>query len=376
MKLLFAIKRLNTTFGGAERILCSIASALAERGHDVSIVTFDGADGKPFYTIHAGIRRVDLGIGGSSRPAGLAETARRIIALRRAVKDERPHVAIGFMHSMFVPLSLAMTGSGIPVVGSEHTVPAYYRRHPMEFFSVLLACPLMATVTVLSERIRATFPGIVARKMVVMPNPVAAADCSAHGSLERQEPVLLNVGRMDAAKDQATLIHAFSVVAHEFPEWRLRIVGDGVLRLQLEQLVRQLGLTTRVEMPGVNEDIASEYRGADVFVTSSRYEAFGLATAEAMSHGLPVIGFADCPGTNELIVDNESGLLLSPGADRVLALARGLGAMMKDAALRRRLGVRGVELIDQSYSVGRICDRWESLLQGVAAQASAQAAYG
>jgi glycosyltransferase involved in cell wall biosynthesis len=373
MKLLFAIKGLSASGGGAERILCSISSALSERGHDVSIVTFDPPHQKPFYPLDARIKRVDLAIGDSLNPAGFGETVRRILALRRIVTTERPQVVIGFMHSMYVPLSIAVIGSGIPVVGSEHTVRAHYRGRPLQFFSVVLASPLMVAITVLSERIRETYPGLVAEKMVVMPNAVAAADRPADRSSERQAHVLLNVGRMDAGKDQATLIRAFSVVAQEFPDWRLRIVGAGELRLQLEQLVSRLGLTKRVEMPRVNADIAREYCAADVFVTSSRYEAFGLVTAEAMSHGLPVIGFADCPGTNELILDNESGLLVSAGDDRVLALASGLRTLMQDSALRQRLGARGVELIDQRYSVGRICDRWESLLQRVAVRAQASA---
>ena len=72
---------------------------------------------------------------------------------------------------------------------------------------------------------------------------------------------------------------------------------------------------------GNTKDIESEYRKASIFVNSARYESFGLVTAEAMSFSLPCIGFADCPGTNDLIKHGYSGYLVPPLKDRVNALS-------------------------------------------------------
>ena len=79
---------------------------------------------------------------------------------------------------------------------------------------------------------------------------------------------------------------------------------------------------------------------SDVFVTSSRFEAFGLATAEAMSYKLPCIGFSDCSGTNELIKNEKTGLLIYAHEDRALALARGISRICSNENLREILGPR------------------------------------
>jgi glycosyltransferase involved in cell wall biosynthesis len=367
MKLLFAIKRLSSAVGGAERVLCSICSELAARGHDVAIVTFDPPGGQPFYPLDARVRRIDLGIGDSARTARLGETLRRISALRRAVLAENPQVATGFMHSMFVPLAFSLAGTRIPVIGSEHIVPEHYRTRPLQYAALVAASFFVARLTVLSEPIRVRYPLPVRRKMVVMPNPVATENGKADVGAARSRHVLLNVARLDPQKDHATLLRAFARVAPAFPDWDLTIIGDGPLRPELESLLHELGLDGRVHMPGVTNDIGAEYQQADAFVIASRYEAFGLVTAEAMARGLPVAGFADCPGTNELIQDGKTGLLASAEPDRSLSLARELERLMSDPELRRRLGEAGKTAIGRNYSTRHVCGLWERLLESTCA---------
>lgn len=365
MRLLFAIKFLNGAVGGAERVLCTIASELASRGHDVIIVSFDRAGGEPFYPLSAAVRRIELGVGDAVRSARLGETLRRMRALRRCVTDETPEVAIGFMHSMFVPLAFALAGTGIPVVGSEHIVPEHYRTRPFQFALLLMAAPLLARITVLSEAIRGSYPGVVRRRMVEMPNPVAPATGESRLPDSKSRRVLLNVGRFDPQKDQVTLVRAFARIATDHPDWDLRIVGDGPLRPELQRLSAELGIADRIAMPGIARDIGAEYRAADAFVISSAYEAFGLVTAEAMSHGLPAVGFADCPGTNELIQDGVTGLLAPGALDRAGSLAAALAQLLPNDALRRRFGAAGKASIDLKYSAQRTGGRWEALLLAV-----------
>ena len=368
MKLLFCIKRLHAVAGGAERVFCTLCSALAARGHAVTVLSFDAADQAPFYALDARVRRISLAIGDSSQSAGATETLRRMVALRALVRTERPDVAVGFMHSMFVPLALALAGTAVPAVGSEHIVPEHYHSRPLQYLLLIATTPLLRAMTVLSETIRMRYPALVRRRMQVVPNPVHVAASTVPVSAEHGAPqVLLCVGRLDAQKDHATLLLAFAQLAPAFPSWQLRLVGDGPLRADLSRQVAALGLQSRVEMPGVTRQIDAEYQRATVFVLSSRYESFGLATAEAMSHGLPVVGFADCPGTNELIASGRTGLLVAPGDDRCSALAAALRSLLADPGLRQRLGAAGRQAIDDRFSNARVCDAWEQLLRKVAA---------
>ncbi len=161
-----------------------------------------------------------------------------------------------------------------------------------------------------------------------------------------------------AQKNHADLIAAFAQLTQTYPDWRLRIVGDGVLRSEIETQIKKYDLAERIELPGMVRDIASEYARAAIVVVPSRYESFGMVTAEAQAAGRPVIGFADCPGTNDLICDGENGLLVSSEGDRVANLAAGIERLITDATLRRKLGSAGPSSV-QKFALESVLDVWE-----------------
>jgi glycosyltransferase involved in cell wall biosynthesis len=363
VKVFFAIKRLASAVGGAERVLCTVCSELVNRGHEVSILTFDFPGQKSFYPLDPRVNRIDLGIGDSSQPAGIVETFIRMRALRQAINLEKPDVVVGFMHSMFVPLAFALAGTRVPVVGSEHIVPDHYRTRRLQYLLLILSSLFLDKLTVLSHSIRSKYPFSLRKKMVVMPNPVEAPVNWIKVDCAKKFYTLLSVGRLEIQKDHATLIRAFTRITYQFPQWRLKIVGEGSLRSDLALLIDKLGMTERIIMPGVMANISDAYQSAKAFVIPSRYESFGLVTAEAMSYGLPLIGFADCPGTNEIIKDGLNGLLVEPGSDRVVSLAQALSTLLSNQDLRQRLGDTGRRSTIAHLSQGQICDKWEDLLQ-------------
>ena len=365
MKLLFGIKSMDVPGGGAERVLSIVASGLAARGHDVTILTFDEPGGESFYHLDPRISRIGLGIGPTDGPTGPGAFARRIPALRKAVLDLRPDVVVGFMHSMFVPLGLSMIGAGIPLVASEHIVPEHYNGRRFEFALFEIGCRLAARVTVLSDSVKALYPARLQKKMVAMPNPVVEyPDCEVDPAGD-SKPVktVLSVGRLEPQKDHATLIEAFAQVSNDFPDWNLRIVGDGSLRCDLEGAVSRLDIEGRVTLPGSTRRIDEEYARAQLMAVSSRFESFGMVTAEALAAGLPVVGFADCPGTNELIHhDNNGWLVGGPGRARIESLAEGLARLMSDDAIRVRLGSAGPASVER-YTPEHVVTKWITLLE-------------
>lgn len=360
MKILFAIKTLNHSHGGAERVLTDLSCALSARGHDVTILTFDQPGQEPFYPLSSSVRRLDLEIGKVDKPSRAWEILSRIKAIRKIVKSEKPDILVAFMHSTFIPASIALIGSGIPLIASEHIVPEHYGTRPMEYALFLATSPFMKKITVVTDNIRKTYPAVLRRKMEVIPNPIHQP--SLRKTKTPEQKLILNVGRLDPQKDQETLIRAFERLATHFPEWNLRIVGEGPLRQHLEILVKELNLKERVTLPGVTQNIHKEYEKAAIFVMPSRYEAFGLATAEAMSHGVPVIGFADCPGTNEIIKDGVNGFLVDT-KDRATSLAAALMLLIEHGELRRKLGESGKESL-RSYTLENVTAHWERLLSG------------
>jgi glycosyltransferase involved in cell wall biosynthesis len=198
--------------------------------------------------------------------------------------------------------------------------------------------------------------------MTPIPNPVAPA--AATVDRDGQHKILLCVGGLRPEKDHRTLIAAFARIAAARPDWSLRIVGDGECRAELQAQVQALGLGSRVEFTGAVADVAPQYAVADLFVVPSSYESFGLATAEALAAGLPALGFADCPGTNELIRDGINGVLVA-GSDRVGGLAEGLSRLMGSAELRRKMAQAAPPSVAQ-FALDAVVGEWEGLLARVA----------
>lgn len=359
MRIFFATKTLAANAGGAERVLKTVAEGLAGRGHSVAIASFDAPDTSDFYPLRSEIDRLRLGIGAVSRRTSKREGVARMLGLRRAARDFEADVAVGFLHSAYLPLGAAMLGADVPVVASEHIVYQYYDDRPLERAALNLAPWLVDAMTAVSEQARATYPRRLQRIMRVLPNPVEPA--ASRPRATHAGHTLLSVGRLTAQKDQATLLDAFARIMRRFPSWKLAIVGEGELRPQLEAQIRALDMGDRVSLPGLSKDIDAVYAGADLFVLPSRYESLGLVTAEALAHGLPAVGFADCPGTNVLIQHEVNGLLVEP-TERPAMLAAALERLMGDAPLRSRLAAAAPSSVAH-MAPELVVEQWEALLR-------------
>ena len=366
MKLLFWIPALGGRGGGAERVLSIVASGLAQRGHDVVVASADRPGTPSFYAFDPAVRPACLGerAGASWHPAALAR-------LRGELARNRPDAAIGFMFAGYATLAAAAAGTGVSVVASEHTAFDHYRRRRAQS-RLLPAMPRrFSAFTIPSERVRLGYPQIVADRMTVIPNPLpkVSSDWSSLPNKGERKRVLA-VGNLREEKGHAVLIQAFSRIASDYPDWDLRIIGDGPLKSALELAIKSKNLTGRANISETVSDIAAEYAAADLFVMPSFYESFGLATAEALAAGLPAVGFADCPGTNEIIRDGINGLLVE-GPDRAEALAAGLRRLMGEPALLAELSSRAPQTV-ADYEAEGIVMRWEQLLQSVASSGGAR----
>ena len=367
MKLLFCIKALGNQAGGAERVFVDIVNGLKQQGHEVCILTYDGEGTKSFYTLDHSIKWHQLGIGSADRPASVTATLFRMKKLRQIAVSERPDIVVGFMHSMFIPLGIALSGTGIPVVASEHIVPKHYQSRFLERYLLYLSPIFLKKLTCVSTQVRELYPPFIRRKMVPISNPVSLkAGVRGHGGeLSRKRKVILSIGRLDQQKDHITLIKAYQKILDECPDWDLRIIGEGHLRSDLEHYIESNSLGERVQLPGNVKGIEGEYFKADIFVMSSLYESFGLALAEALSSGMPAIGFRDCPGVNQLIKPNENGFLVNSGPDRVAALSQAMLYLIENEGLRIRYSQSAIEN-SKSYSLENVLSKWQELFQSLA----------
>ncbi len=369
MKIVFAIKALGIKGGGAERVLSDVASGLAARGHAVTLISSDPEKAAPYYHLDQSVRQIKLGLGNVAGKSTFFEMVHRTIGFRRKLSELRPDVVVAFLNSTYLPLGIALIGSRIPMIASEHIGPEHYRKRWMEKCLLFLVPLLAARITVVSQQILGSFGWWLRRKMVVVSNSLTA-------SIVRKSPedgrrtdgsrILLTVGRLVAQKNHECLISAFARVAPRHPNWCLRIVGEGELRGALESQVRELGLSKRVTLVGAIDDVRPEYACADLFVMPSTYESIGLATVEALLHGLPAVGFSDCPGTNTVIKHDENGILVSGAANRAESLAMALDQLMAKPQELKRLSNASTDWLSGMFDINMVLDSWERLIKEVA----------
>jgi glycosyltransferase involved in cell wall biosynthesis len=200
--------------------------------------------------------------------------------------------------------------------------------------------------------------GIPAERFVVIPNiPVAALllDERFDRDKKRRElgvsdsPLLTTASRLDRPKDQQTLLAALPLVLAAHPDLTVLVIGDGPMREELERLTRELGVEASVTFAGVRLDAVELIAASDVFCHPTLYEGFGLAVAEAMTLGVPVVA-SRVAGVVELVADGRTGILVPP--ENPVALAEALTGLLGDAERRRRLGAGGRQAVVARFDSG------------------------
>jgi len=160
--------------------------------------------------------------------------------------------------------------------------------------------------------------------------------------------VITTICRLYRPRDFQTLLHAFRYVQDALPHAHLLIVGDGPFRAQIEQLVESLALGSHVYLLGMRRDVPRILRATDVFVLSSQgWEGLPLTVLEAMASSLPVVA-SDVGGTQEAVIDGQTGYLFPPG--NVAALARHLQTLANDPALAQQMGQRGLARVNEFFT--------------------------
>ncbi len=131
-------------------------------------------------------------------------------------------------------------------------------------------------------------------------------------------PVILAVGRLSIAKDYPTLLRAFSLVYRKQPA-HLLILGDGQERARLELLVKELGVSSHVQMPGFVKNPYPYMAHARLLVLSSKWEGLPNVLVEALACGTPVVS-TDCrSGPREILDNGRFGRLVPVGDAETLA---------------------------------------------------------
>jgi glycosyltransferase involved in cell wall biosynthesis len=364
-RLLIFISSLSS--GGAERVTANLANYWAEKGWQVTVVTLsDGSD--DFYALSPSVRRIALGLlHVSVHPLqGIVNNVRRVLALRRVLRQIKPDIALAMMDQANIVLALAALGLPNTVaIGSERTHPPQMPLGPLWAGLRRRAYAHLAAVTALTCESRDwLLHHTKAKKVAVIPNaspwplPAQPPMLMPQDILPSARKILLAVGRLSEEKGFDLLIEAFAQVAPQYPDWHLVILGEGPLRLALDAQIRRAGLKTRITLAGRAGNVGHWYDAADLFVMSSRFEGFPNTLVEALAHGLPAVSFDCDTGPSDIIRHEVDGLLVPNG--NVAALASALARLMGDETLRRQFAARAIDARER-FSMEKIAGLWEAL---------------
>jgi GalNAc-alpha-(1->4)-GalNAc-alpha-(1->3)-diNAcBac-PP-undecaprenol alpha-1,4-N-acetyl-D-galactosaminyltransferase len=363
MRVTFIISSICS--GGAERVVATMANFWAKKGWTITLLTLDDGEHQPFYELDPAITHRPLAVAGTSKNIWqrVVNNVRRMFALRAAIRKSAPRIVISAMTETNVLTLLATMGLRVPVFVQEHTDPHEHRlAKPWELLRGL-TYPRATNVVVLGQRSLAYFSPAIQQRARVIPNPIFVSVNTKveHGQGRRGNGrTVMAMGRLSPQKGFDSLIRAFAKIAARHPEWSLKVWGEGPMRAELELLARELGIESRVKLPGRTSDPFEKLREADLFVLSSHYEGFPMALCEAMACGVPVISF-DCPsGPGEIIRDGVDGFL-APAGD-VEALGAAMSHLMADPIKRQEFARHAPEILDR-FGVQRVMGVWDSLIR-------------
>jgi glycosyltransferase involved in cell wall biosynthesis len=303
--------------GGAQRMLLNLANAFEESGCRVDLVVVR-KEGPFLKEVPKHIRIVTLG---SDR---LRFALWRLIAYLRR---ERPEAMMATLTSASL---LAVLACRLSFVGTRLVLrQASSMRRSQRPWLVRRVYPAADAFIAISGGIADDLTEIVGlppKKVYTIRNPAftpeivtRAAEPVDHPWFEPGgTPVVIAVGRLMIQKGFAVLIDAFARVRAQ-RRCRLVILGEGELRGQLEAQVERLGLTDDVWMPGFVDNPFKYLARSDLFVMSSKFEAFGNVIVEAMAVGTPVVSTDCAGGPPEILERGRWGDLVPVGDHEAMA---------------------------------------------------------
>ena len=336
--------------GGVERIISWLASSLATKDFQVTLLTWDKNTGTPFYDLHPNIKLVYLEVGDPYRPANLGERIQRFIKIRQIIGKITPDIVVGFQIGTLVPLWVGTIFRKTKLICTERNSLQYLQLTEGRFKRWILPFyyALADLLVVQFDEYKKFYPFCV--KTHVIHNPVFNRPVFE----TEKKNVLLSVGRLSYQKNYELLIDAFKIIHSKLPDWQLIILGGGADHQKLSNLIGSPDVDYIKVVPP-SKDVDVYYSSSKLFCLPSRWEGFPNALAEALASGLPSIGYISCDGVNILIKDQENGFLV---AERTAeALAEKILILAKDTTLQVSMSANAKKIVE-FYDPEKILISW------------------
>lgn len=373
MNITHVVENLNR--GGLERMVIELAKFQQSQGHCCQVVCLyergvlaDELDAQDIPVHACGKRR--------------GPDPRALLRMRRAVRMHdtevlHTHNAMAHYQAMLATLHLPLKR----VVNSRHGMGASSRTARREWLYRHSLARTDAVVAVCAAACdNAVARGIVpVTKARVVRNGIRVENYSpANAKMHTRLCMLLgipdgtrivgSIGRLNWAKDQAGLIHAYARVQRELPAVALMLAGDGELRSELERCASEQGIAANVHFLGDRNDVHELLQGLDLFVLSSVSEGYSMALLEACASQLPIVA-TDVGGNREIICNGRTGALVR--ASDPVALATAMLDLLRDDAKAAAYAAAARAWVAVEGSLTAMAARYEALYANPSGQCSA-----
>lgn len=360
-------KVVNST-GGAEKVLCDFANEFCKRGYDITIICSENKEGKTYFNLDSRVKFVNLGI---NVDFNLFKRAVRKIcrifkfsygftlndydvdcALKNIAETESYDIIINFFPKdlMYVLKNF----SAIPKIQMLHG-SADWLMKDIDITTV----KNLNKVDVLQVLLPSYSKQLSFKNVCVIPNVV-----KQEGKRAKYSKKVVYLARYDIDKQIHLLVEAFSKCVSEFIDWELHIYGSDWTPGYREALANRIKLLNLEKICFLHGRISNPSEilvDASICAFPSKYEGFPLALTEAMSVGLPCIGYKSCSGVNEIIIDGENGFLVDDGIDDFVEKMK---ALMGNKDLCVQMGSNAMKSIGK-FSPEIVFEQWELLIKEV-----------
>lgn len=361
--------------GGIERVLSVKANYFAEKlGYEVHIIITDGKGSEPFFYLDPSIQVHQLDINYDEYLplycrffAFFRKRKLHIKRLNKLLFQIQPDITIllvrrevSFIHKI-ADKSIKIAENHIDknryLTSINSSLAKYIPHFLLEYWKrqCIKKIKSLDKFIVLTHEDKQAWGEL--ENVVVIPNPLTFLPDKISLYTSKQ---VIAVGRYDRQKGFDMLISAWKMVAMKYPDWILRIFGDGPLRRELELQVTQEGIGNNCFLDFPVKNIADKYAESSIYVLSSRFEGFGLVIIEAMCCGLPVVSFA-CPcGPRDIIRDQEDGILVEK--ENVKSLEQNILRLIENGEERRQMGKNALRNV-QRYRMENIAILWKNIFE-------------
>lgn len=353
------------SLGGGERHLADLANGLVNRGHDVFVAV------RPHSPLTHELKNVPeknvmtLALRNSLDAKSARDLSR--LVRRNQIQIVHAHMARDYPLAAYA----ARMNTGAKLIITRHVLFSLNRLHRVTLskaariiaVSQAVASQLQADAVAPPERVSVVLNGIDVARFQAARQEFNRRQFLNRWELPEDSLLVGTVGELTPLKGQEEFLRAAVPVLRQIPTAYFIIAGidhsrEKEHRARIQRLIEELDLTKRVKLVGWLEDLAQLYCALDVFVSSSHTESFGLALAEAMAAGTPVVA-TETEGARELIQSGETGLLVSIGD--VDKLAEAVLKLLHDQEWRVRLGTEAQKDASERFSVERMIDETEQI---------------